>query len=274
MKCTFSEFSKLVAPQLADLTFKATNKRQVLKHLYAIATEAELIEKRRVLILKEVKKVGPRLRKYGQLIKAIKNVQKYIAKSLALSAQLKSPSPSSHVKVHLEESKEMIDDALGIMEAARRYILVFEVPNYVKKKVAETRQRDRLKLMDELLGDDWRKARESLRGPLSLWEWFDTISGALPDSPPLLEMLQEVYALTHLRAQGATHWLIWEAESFLSKKTSAEPTVRLKIIHELIMATFKEDFDWKLSRIDTEVGRAYERRGMKRSKRPRVKNPA
>jgi hypothetical protein len=271
MNRTFAEFSTLISPKLADVNFKATNKRQVLKHLYATATEAELIEKRRVLILKEIKKVGPRLQKYGQLAKAMKNVQKYIAKSLALCAQLKSPSPSSEVRVYLGESKDMIDEAVGILEAARRYVLVFEVPSYMKRKVAETTQRDRRKLMDELLGEDWRKARESLLGPLSLWEWFDTISGGFPHSPPL-EILQEAYALTHLRAQGATHWLIWQAESFLSKKTSAELTLRLKIIHELIMAAFNEH--WELSRISTEVDRAYKRRGINRSKRPRFKNHA
>jgi hypothetical protein len=271
MNRTFAEFSTLVSPKLSGVNFKATTKYQVLKHLYAIATEADLIEKRRILILKEVKKVGPRLQKYGQLAKAMKNVQKYIAKSLALCDQLKSPSSSADISVYLGESKDMIDEAVGILEAARRYVLVFEVPKYVKKKVAETSQRDRRKLMDELLGEDWRKARESLLGPLSLWEWFDTISGGLPHSPPL-EILQEAYSLTHLRAQGATHWLIWQAESFLRKKTSAGPTLCAQIIKELIVATFNDN--WELSRIKTVIDRAGKKRSNKNSPSPRFKNHA
>jgi hypothetical protein len=261
MKCkTFKEFSTAMSPKLADLNFKATTKHQVLKRLYKLAKEAEQIELIRSQILKEVKKVGPRLRKYYWLAAAMKNARKEITKALALCDRLTPPSPSADLSTLLEDSLDMVDEAVRILEASRRYLLGFEVPDYMKKKVAKKGRAERDKLMGEFMRDWKQRGAPVYSGGLSLEEWFETVSGTFFHASPL-NILEDAYSLRHFRTQGANHWLILQAESFLRQKTTAEQTLRLTIIKEFFVAAFGEYVE--IGKIKAVVDRA------NRKKRPK-----
>jgi hypothetical protein len=268
MNRTFAEFSTLVSPELADLDLKAKDERQILKHLYELSMEAVKTDQLRIQFLEEVKKVGPRLKKYYWLAAAMKNAQKFIAKAQVLCKNLGRPAPSSDFSVLLQESMESVKEALRILDASRRYILGFEVPDYLRKKVADKTSEERHRLAMEFL-EDWEN-----NGPpfymegISFEEWLELVSGTV--SSTRLEALGADYSLRHFGTYGAIHRLIRQAESFLCKKTSAGPTLRQKIIKKTIVTAFPKE-TWELPRIDGVIGKAYKKSGTPRSKRPRLK---
>jgi hypothetical protein len=213
MKCkTFKEFSTVISPHLANLNFKATTKHQVLKRLYKLAKEAEQIEQLRNRILQQFKKVGPRLKKYGDVAKAMIHARNYIAKAVSLSSKIKPPYAVTKFVPTLEKAIGMVDGALRVLDTSQRFIVGYEIPLFGKGKQLSTRSAEEVKdSIIRLLMDRTIPSEEKLH----------------PDMGAGISELTCRYAPKHLRAQGANHWLFLQAESFLQEKTTAEQTLRL-----------------------------------------------
>jgi hypothetical protein len=227
MKCKgFKGFSTAMSPKLADLNFKATTKHQVLKRLYKLAKEAEQIEQLRIRILQQFKKVGPRLKKYWRLAAAMKNARKYILNAVELSSEIKPPYALTQFAPILEEAIGTVDEALRILETSRRFIVGHEIPFEGKQK----------RLSGHSSKQEVTEAHiKLLMEPTMPWE-----NKFHPGRGAGISELTHRYAPKHLRTQGANHWLILQAESFLQEKTTAEQTLRLTIIKELFVSAFGE----------------------------------
>jgi len=245
-KCnSFQEFSSVLSPELAALNLNAQKESRVITGLYGLAQEAVENEQKRQWVREQLKQLGPRLRKYGQLAAAMKNCQKFLEKALKLCSQLprSSEKPSPAFPTLLDEAKDIVDEARQNLENSRRFIVGFETPILPKipKELRKVKLSEAAEAMEELeeLMELWKKNRgHSTYLPAgSLEEWLENIGGTasygLPDVP-------NTDPLKHLRATAADHLLIVQTDSFLSKNTRATFPLRVKIIVRLFLAAFRE----------------------------------
>jgi hypothetical protein len=240
---TFEHFSAVISPELAALNLNAQKESRVLTGLYALAQEAVENERKRQWVIEQLRQLGPRLKKYGQLEAAMKNCQKFLEKALKLCSQLPtSPERLSPVfPFLLEDVKDMLDDARQNLENSRRYIVGFEIPIVTRMptKLKQVVMSEMAKSPAEELMKEWTKTRgrATYISAGSFEEWVENMGGTaiygFPDIP-------QTGPLKHLRATAADHLLIVQADSFLSKNTRATFPLRLRIIVRLFLAAFGE----------------------------------
>jgi hypothetical protein len=77
----FKEFSSVLSPELESLSATARKKRSILIGLYRLAQGGVENEQKRQWIREQLRQLGPRLRKYGQLAAAMKNSQTFLEKA-------------------------------------------------------------------------------------------------------------------------------------------------------------------------------------------------
>jgi hypothetical protein len=260
-KCNpFKQFSAVLLPELAQLNLNGKQRRHVLMGLYGLAEERVENEQKREEVIRHLKQLGPRLKKYGQLAAAIKNCQKSLEKALKLSSQLPYPSkrPGPVFPTLLNGAKDMMDEARQNLENSRRFIIGFEIPVLrMSKKLATVDSSESYKAMDELM-KQWgkKRGRATFFPTASREEWFEDMGGS-----DLFE-LQHEYNLRHLRAKAADHRFIEQADSFLRKNTIAGPTLRIKIVAKALLAAFKEGGD-NINMVKTVLDRAAKPKPMK-----------
>ena len=243
-KCNpFAKFSAVLWPELAALNLNAQKESRVLTGLYGLAQEAVENEQKRQWVIEQLRQLGPRLRKYGQIAAAMKNCQKFLEKALKLYSQLPHPSnrPSPVFRDLLNEAKDMLDEALQNVENSRCVIVHFEIPIVPRmpKKLEKVLVSAMAKSSTDELMELWKKTQgHATYFPAgSFEEWFENLGGTatygFPDVP-------NTRPLKHLHATAADHLHIVQADSFLSKNTRATFPLRLKIIVRLFLAAFRE----------------------------------
>ena len=115
------------------------------------------------------------------------------------------------------------------MEITRHYILGFEIPLGLPKKLDTIGQEKRFESIDELT-KEWKEEGEGL----GFLEWLDTIEGFG------LQLIYDFNDLLHFRRRAADHWFMVQADSFLRKNKVKSLPLRRKIIVTLFLAAFDD----------------------------------
>ena len=229
-KCNaFEKFSAVLSPELAVLNLSAEQQRLLITGLYKLASEAFEHERNRQTVIEQLKQLGPKLKKFGQLATAMNNCEKGIDKALAICTELELPGGPSDFELLLDETKSTLHQAYQYMERTRHYILGFEIPLGLPKKLDKMGQEKRFESIDELT-KEWKEEGEGL----GFLEWLDTIEGFG------LQLIYDFNDLLHFRTRAADHWFMVQADAFLRKNKVKSLPLRRKIIVTLFLAAFDD----------------------------------